>query len=1105
MNLDVFNNENLFDAVNQFFQGLGVRLNSNTKMSLSAKELLAEKYRESFDEPHFPKIKELYFSGIVDESIFENKLFKNNGYTIDDAQSIITKTETYEGLMIFALQLDRRPTRTQIADLSRAFNRKLNTVPVALLLQYDHFISFALPERFLYKQSWRKGEKVGKVIILRNIDTLKTHAGHLRILQDLKNHNAKNYSELHEAWLKVFDVTILNKDFYKKLVDWYAKCFADIQINLSSASRILNKKVEEELKPQAVIRVIVRLMFIWFMKEKSLIKEEFFKRDFAKQFLKKSDTYYNAVLQNLFFAVLNKKIDERRFRKRDSQHYYDPQKNDYGISDVFRYRDFFQTDKADEFLKLTNTIPYVNGGLFICHDFKFSGQDSQTNKKNTADNYIIDGFSDNKNDRAKISDNIIFELINLFSSYVWTIEESTPLEQDIALDPELLGTVFENLIGFYNPETKENARKQTGSFYTPREIVDYMCHESLKETLKTKFPDLHSQIDDLIDNNEDNLNFPNKNSIVAAITELKILDPACGSGAFPMGMFMLMVRTIEKLQEHKTTYKNKLDIITNCIYGVDIQNIAIEISKLRFFISLLVDYKTPEHIKEFEMLPNLETKFVVADTLRGVEEKKQGDIFGINKSFKELTKIFLPFTTAKTPKEKEQIKNNFNKKKQEIVNNPDLHFGAETKEKILKWNPFNVCYTSPFFDSSVMFGITDGFDIVIGNPPYYVITNNNPYKLQFEKIYAELKSGRMNIYQLFFGRAARLTNNTGSVVFIHPKTLLADAYLSATRQFLLKNFKAFTILNIVSRTDTFGAVLQSVIVSIWNKLSPSNICRIGEVSSKKDIEQVKYLYLPSSDIVQVSGEFLISNNTIVYDIEKKCRNVSRIPIQFKTGNNEWNKYTDYLSGNKTKNSTRLIFGENIQRFYFAQSDRRANISFLNDKVKVPIVTLRSIFVQRTTAIEQPYRIIATIIDPREFDTQIASENSVNVFNCQDESFAFYILGILNSRLMDFYFRIFNSNTHVSSRELNSLPIIKVTTKQQQPLINLVSRIILLKQSDNQSDTSQLEAELNAIVFHLYGLTESEMMSVLLSLPMVNETERRRIQAFYKDHEKDYKK
>jgi hypothetical protein len=316
-----------------------------------------------------------------------------------------------------------------------------------------------------------------------------------------------------------FSIEVLNKEFFERLAGkydkngklvkegWYQKCFNDIKIDLSKASQILSKKIDDELKPQAVIRVIIRLMFIWFMKEKGIITNYFFTRDFSKQYLKTENTYYNAILQNLFFAVLNKEKDDRRFHRQNESHYYDPERNDYGIFDVFRYKNLFKYGKAEEFLKLTQTIPFVNGGLFTCHDYKFSGKDLSKNKNNTDGNYIIDGFSDNQKDCAKISDEIIFQLIDLFNDYAFTVEENMPNDVVVALDPELLGTVLENLIGSYNPETKETARKTTGSFYTPREIVDYMCRESLKETLKAKFPDLQEQIDDLIDSSEDKLNF----------------------------------------------------------------------------------------------------------------------------------------------------------------------------------------------------------------------------------------------------------------------------------------------------------------------------------------------------------------------------------------------------------------------------------------------------------------------------------------------------------------------------------------------------------------------------------------------------------------------
>ncbi|GHT49681.1 hypothetical protein AGMMS49982_03590 [Bacteroidia bacterium] len=782
MNLSKFTSDNLFNATTDFFGQLDIKLNSNTAQTLDIKAILGNLYK---DKTPFVNISALYFAGLIDDSVLDKNTLFDSNVTLEEAEA--KSGENYDSLMIFAVQLDKTPNRTEISEITRAFNRKSLHKPVAVLFYYDNKISLALPERFLYKQTWRDGEKVGKIIILRDIsvEENKTHAGHLRILENLAKHNAHNFNELHEAWLKVLNIKTLNDTFYARLAGkynnqgklivegWYQRCFNAIEIDLTAASRELGKKIDEELKPQAVIRIIIRMMFLWFMKEKKLIENKFFTREFAVDFLKNENTYYNAILQNLFFAVLNKKIDERRF------HTGTP--NDYGIFDVFRYKSMFNIGKADEFLKLTKSIPFVNGGLFQCHDYKFKGKDEKGNR-NTAHNYLIDGFSEKT--PAKISDSVFFELIDLFNDFVFTIEESTPTEQDIALDPELLGTVFENIIASYNPETKDNARKQTGSFYTPREIVDYMCKESLKETLKTTLPDLQNDIELLIENHEDQLNFPQKNKIIAAITDLKVLDPACGSGAFPMGMFNLMVRTIEKLQEQKTTYKNKLDIITNCIYGIDIQNIAVEISKLRFFISLLVDYPTPQRPEDFDVLPNLETKFVVANSLIGIDLKqKEGELFDFTQPFRELAQIFTPFTTAKTPKEKETIKNNFENKKREILSDP--HFGNDSgvKDKILAWNPFNVCYCSPFFDTAIMFGIADGFDIVIGNPPYgasYPDAQKAYFKTQYKSAKTNsnikmgpIQKGSLDTFSLFIEKGFDLLVKNGSLNYIVPMSVIS--------------------------------------------------------------------------------------------------------------------------------------------------------------------------------------------------------------------------------------------------------------------------------------------------------------------------------------------
>jgi hypothetical protein len=370
------------------------------------------------------------------------------------------------------------------------------------------------------------------------------------------------------------------------------------------------------------------------------------------------------------------------------------------------------------------------------------------------------------------------------------------------------------------------------------------------------------------------------------------------------------------------------------------------------------------------------------------------------------------------------------------------------------------------------------FDVIIGNPPYFVIKKDEKLKSNYEEDYHFLKSGRVNIYQLFMGCSAYLLTENGVMTFIHPKTLLSDAYLSATRDFLLSHFSTFDIVNIVSRKDTFGAVLQSVIVSLWNKNKSSHECHVSEIFKKSEFLNLSFLSLEKNDIVSPYKTLLVSGNPIIYNIEKKLRNIETMPLNFITGSIEWNKYSPYLSGAKKANSKRLIYGENIQRFHFAESRNRINTSFLSNKAsKVPVLAETAIFTQRTTAVEQPYRIISLIINPKTFDMPIISENGTNVFICKDNQFAYYILGILNSKLIDFYFRLFNSNTHVSSTELNRLPIIKPNKKQFDEIKTVVQEICNIKESNFDLDTSDQERKLNLMVYYLYSLIYDEVKAI----------------------------
>ncbi|MGQ9644882.1 MAG: Eco57I restriction-modification methylase domain-containing protein, partial [Ignavibacterium sp.] len=467
--------------------------------------------------------------------------------------------------------------------------------------------------------------------------------------------------------------------------------------------------------------MITRIIFIWFMKAQKLIPSQIFNKQFIDKILNYKDktgsTYYKAILQNLFFATLNTPMkNEKNKNEAPSRIFVDEaQKRGY-ISDGYLQHGFYRYKRfindVDTFLKTFENIPFLNGGLFDCLDKKVDGKEIR-----------IDCFSDNpKNEtRLKVPDELFFlnyektvdlsnylekgtnkkvtGLFEILNKYNFTIDENTPIDQEVALDPELLGKVFENLLAAYVPETATTARKATGSYYTPREIVDYMVDESLTEYLTQRmiegaksYVDIGKTQTDMFGNegrkgqleiienlnpkrwldNEKNLkaeikkllsyedettefNDEDKKILIKAIEDIKILDPACGSGAFPMGILHKLVLALHKLdpenkiwkeqlikkaapeirEELKQSLENKpldyirkLGLIEHCIYGVDIQEIAIQISKLRFFISLLVE-QVPDDTKpnrDIKSLPNLETKFVAANSLISVEKPEQLEI-----------------------------------------------------------------------------------------------------------------------------------------------------------------------------------------------------------------------------------------------------------------------------------------------------------------------------------------------------------------------------------------------------------------------------------------------------------------------------------------------
>lgn len=446
-----------------------------------------------------------------------------------------------------------------------------------------------------------------------------------------------------------FSVEVLSKEFYRNLFHWYLWATQHPSVSFP------DKEYADAGKDKSVkiIRLITRMLFVWFIKQKGLVPGNLFDTNEIAKVLKtfdadssQSSTYYNAILQNLFFATLNRpvvEVDEdgvEKVRKFAKNQYGEDTKN------LYRYEDLFSISK-EEIVKLFDPIPFLNSSLFDCLD--------KSKKLNNVEKcFKYDGFSRNSRKQAQVPNELFFGkeqiiklkvgnedkepvlvqgLVRLFEQYNFTIEENSPREVEVSLDPELLGRVFENLLAAYNPETGESVRKSTGSFYTPREIVNYMVNESLVAYLKDKTQVSETDLRLLLSYDDDvpSLSNDQKQQLENAIKECKVLDPACGSGAFPMGMLQQMVHLWERVFPAASTgytsrqtamYERKLYLIEHCIFGVDIQPIAMLISKLRFFISLICeqpkadfDLKKRKENYGVNTLPALETKFVAANTL----------------------------------------------------------------------------------------------------------------------------------------------------------------------------------------------------------------------------------------------------------------------------------------------------------------------------------------------------------------------------------------------------------------------------------------------------------------------------------------------------------
>ena len=515
--------------------------------------------------------------------------------------------------------------------------------------------------------------------------------------------------------------------------------------------------------------------------------------------------------------------------------------------------------EKDLFLRLLENVPFLNGGLFENLDHRVEQGASPYTRE-----IRIDGFTDDEDKQPTVPDFLFFGsphdedlsedynedryraagvrgLIEILHSFKFTVAENTPVEEEVALDPELLGRVFENLLAAYNPETGTTARKQTGSFYTPREIVDYMVDEALLGHLQFSLKSSRSPAEVERDlrvllaytDEPSPFSAVDTRRLVEAVHSITLLDPACGSGAFPMGALHKLVHILSRLDPHNQLwrekqedaakaitsaptrrealeaiqrafsrddddYGRKLFLIENCLYGVDIQPIAVQITKLRFFISLIVNQRSSENEENCGILslPNLETKFVAANSLISIERSHGYEQMGLSLKIGEFDKLEAELkdirrrhVTARSWTEKKALRAEDRKlsKKLGALLKEQAGFSIESAEVLVKWDPYDQNASAPFFDPEWMFNISGGFDICLGNPPYLRVQGMQQTQPEFIPLYKqrfESAKGSFDLYALFIERTYSLLKTTGRLAFIVPHKFFQSGFGEALRKIL---------------------------------------------------------------------------------------------------------------------------------------------------------------------------------------------------------------------------------------------------------------------------------------------------------------------------------
>lgn len=692
-------------------------------------------------------------------------------------------------------------------------------------------------------------------------------------------------------------------------------------------------------------------------------------------------------------------------------------------------------------------------------------------------------------------------LLDFFASYNFTIDENDPDDAEVGVDPEMLGRIFENLL-------EDN--KDKGAFYTPKEIVSYMCRESLIAYLQTDIEDEATKeaIRQFVTTHDVNALGQNqkfRQQVDEALRSVKICDPAIGSGAFPMGLLkeLFLCRTaLEGITQSKAA-EIKKHIIQQNIYGVDIECGAVDIARLRFWLSLIVDEETPQ------ALPNLDFKIMQGNSLleqyKGVDlstmtaitTEKQGvvqmtwfdkqlDILRL-----DLRKMLGDYYNCTDHKEKQALHARIidNVKQQLKEQSINVDFG----ELDLSGNNQFMLWHTWFYDVFSQ----GGFDIVIGNPPY--IDSETMVKVMPKErvLYAEkyeCASGNWDMFIVFVELSISLLNENGILSDIIPNKLIAAKYGIEIRKQL--SSKKIIEIRDYSRIDVFeDAAVYPITIVLRNNCNKGvslftimqNRIEIRQTNSTQTIELSKNDYWDTffTDVPIFNLISRINNFRRLKELPVDVLGAATVADAYEIKN--------MVQDNPDIDGFKLINSGTIDpyiTYWGIKQCRYIKGSYIYPKV--PFSKLKKYSDVRYKQASSPKIIVASMTTKYEASLDIVGEfiagKSTTIITGEKKEL-YKLTAIINSKLASFWLNIvFNSlkmsggAINIGKNELQNLPI----PESEHDFESQVQQIVDIKCVSHQNDTSVLENEIDFFVYHLYGLSYEEILIVDPETPITKE-------------------